>query len=176
MPTHQTRVPAPRRDIGPTSRMSDCFPLSCSDCHATGNLSKLIRNFAGAWQLSACDFSRVRVAVLCKQRRRTSTHATPLTTTPHLNPLPFRRGEAAEHVAASLLQPKQLPVRFAHTCSDAARQDSPGVDRKATAIKPSICPEKMLEPQIIQTRSCFFASTATGGGEFVINRCSGFPF
>ena len=45
----------------------------------------------------------------------------------------------------------------------------------AFARNASVGPEEMFEPNIVQTRFCLFATTASGGDELVIDRNSGFP-
>ncbi len=45
----------------------------------------------------------------------------------------------------------------------------------ASARNASVGPEEMFEPNIVQTRFCLFATTASGGDELVIDRNSGFP-
>ena len=45
----------------------------------------------------------------------------------------------------------------------------------ASARNASVRPEKMFEPNIIQTRFCFFASAASGCRELIINSSGRFP-
>src|SRR5206468_591245 len=52
---------------------------------------------------------------------------------------------------------------------------------KASPLSPtsvrnaSVGPEEMFQPNIVQTRFCLFATTASGGDKLVIDRNSGFP-
>ena len=44
-----------------------------------------------------------------------------------------------------------------------------------SARNASVSPKKMFEPNIVQTRFCFFAAAASGCNELIINRDGGFP-